>query len=155
MAASCDVGKYNDPTVLSLGERLLVLPTGGSMAVISATELALSSQNAQLNRTMFAQMFVRDSAGTGQYRVPFSEALLKAKVGSLTGEVATTAHTFGDLPGAFGGGIGAGASGQRRGHLRFHIIQRLEGCRLDRLHLEHDQTAVSAIDDLRFGLVRQ
>jgi hypothetical protein len=84
VAASCDVGKYNDPTVLSLGERLLVLPTGGSMAVISATELALSSQNAQLNRTMFAQMFVRDSAGTGQYRVPFSEALLKAKVGSLT-----------------------------------------------------------------------
>jgi hypothetical protein len=84
VAASCDVGKYNDPTVLSLGERLLVLPNGGSMAVISATELALSSQNAQLNRTMFAQLFVRDTLGTGEYYVPFAEALIKAKVGSLT-----------------------------------------------------------------------
>jgi len=47
IAASCDVGKFNDPSVQSLGERMVLSTTGGSIAVISATEQALSGLNGE------------------------------------------------------------------------------------------------------------
>ncbi len=87
VAASCDVGKFNDPTVQSLGERLVMTGTGGAVAVISATELAFSGDNAILNLYLYEQFFRRDDLlvrgdtldGTGQYHVPISAALLAAK----------------------------------------------------------------------------
>jgi hypothetical protein len=88
VAASCDVGKFSDPTVQSLGERLFMAPTSGAIAVISATERALSSQNSNLNRFLYDQLFLRGPlplssdtlAGNGTYHVPLSAALLSAKL---------------------------------------------------------------------------
>jgi Peptidase family C25 len=80
VAASCDIGKYNDPTVDSLGELLLITPGRGAIAVISATELALSGQNANLNITLYQRMFARDPT-SGQYETSLSEALLATKSG--------------------------------------------------------------------------
>ncbi len=91
VAASCDVGKFNDPTVQSLGERLVVAPTNGAIAVVSATEEAFSGQNAQLNRFFYTRLFQRDTLangqaggdtlpGIGQYHVPVAAALLAAKL---------------------------------------------------------------------------
>lgn len=91
VAASCDVGKFNDPTVQSLGERLVVAPTNGAIAVVSATEEAFSGQNAQLNRFFYTRLFTRDTLangqaggdtlpGAGQYHVPIAAALLAAKL---------------------------------------------------------------------------
>jgi hypothetical protein len=85
VAASCDIGKFNDPTVQSLGERLLIEPQGGAVGVISATELALSSQNAQLNRTLYSEVFERQ-AGGGPYQTPMAQALNTAKLGFSTTE---------------------------------------------------------------------
>ncbi len=87
LAASCDVGKFNDPTVQSLGERMLMAPSGGSIGVISATELALSGDNALLNGFIYDAVFDRSDLdfggihlpGAGQYHVPLSAALLSAK----------------------------------------------------------------------------
>ena len=87
VAASCDVGKFNDPTVQSLGERLFMLTPGGCIGVVSATEQALSGNNSALNVYVYDALFNRDSlsvAGiplptTGQYHVPISAALLAAK----------------------------------------------------------------------------
>lgn len=87
VAASCDVGKFNDPTVQSLGERLVMTGTGGAVGVISATELAFSGDNAILNLYLYQQFFRRGDLlvrgdtlrGTGQYHVPVSAALLAAK----------------------------------------------------------------------------
>ena len=87
IAASCDVGKFNDPTVQSLGERLLMSTTGGTIGVISATEQALSGLNSFLNGLIYDALFTRDTitvAGitlptTGQYHLPASAALLAAK----------------------------------------------------------------------------
>lgn len=86
-AASCDVGKFNDPTVQSLGERLVMTGSGGTVAVISATELAFSGDNSVLNQYLYQQFFRRDDLivrgdtlrGVGQYHVPISAALLSAK----------------------------------------------------------------------------
>ncbi|MCC6651038.1 MAG: hypothetical protein IT348_07815 [Candidatus Eisenbacteria bacterium] len=88
VAASCDVGKFNDPTVQSLGERLVMTANGGCVAVISATEQAFSSDNSQLNKYLYDQIFRREDLvvngitllGAGQYHVPLSAALLSAKI---------------------------------------------------------------------------
>lgn len=87
VAASCDVGKFNDPTVQSLGERMLMSSSGGSIAVVSATEQALSNLNSALNGRIYDYLFKRDTltvagfhvASSGQYRLPVSGALLAAK----------------------------------------------------------------------------
>jgi hypothetical protein len=87
VAASCDVGKFNDPTVQSLGERLMMSTNGGCIGVISATEQALSGLNAFLNNLIYDALFTRDTitvAGVhlpavGQYHLPMSAALLAAK----------------------------------------------------------------------------
>lgn len=78
VAASCDVGKYDDPREISLGERLMLRGNGGAIGVISATELAFSGQNSTLNQAIFRFLFERD--GEGRYHVPVSEALLRAKL---------------------------------------------------------------------------
>ncbi len=88
VAASCDVGKFDDPTLTSLGEKLYVTATGGAAAVVSATERALSSQNSDLNRVFYQLVFRRDTVqtleatldGHGQYFLPLSAALTIAKI---------------------------------------------------------------------------
>ncbi len=101
VAASCDVGKFNDPAVQSLGERLMMLPGGGAIGVISATEEALSGENSSLNRYLYDQVFFRDTLrvgsgvlpGAGQYHVPLSAALLAAKISAPgTGPINNTKY---------------------------------------------------------------
>ncbi|HEY6194899.1 MAG TPA: C25 family cysteine peptidase [Candidatus Eisenbacteria bacterium] len=87
VAASCDVGKFNDPDVQSLGERLLIQSVGGCIGVVSATEQALSNENSDLDNAVYDALFNRDTlsvAGiplpaSGQFHVPASAALLSAK----------------------------------------------------------------------------
>ncbi len=105
VAASCDVGKYDDPSVQSLGERLVMNTGGGCVAVISATELAFSFQNAELNRVLYDSIFRRDTTATsytyGQYQVGIGEALLEAKTGSTNNQkyqIMGDAGTRLDLP---------------------------------------------------------
>ena len=88
VSASCDVGKYHDPQVQSLGERLVMNPGGGCIGVISATELAFTGENAELNKGLYRNLFERDTepGGTGQYFTPVSEALLAAKTGSANSQ---------------------------------------------------------------------
>lgn len=85
VAASCDVGKFNDPVVHSLGERLILNPAGGCVGVISATELAFSFQNAQLNLTLYQQVTGR-AGSSGQYETPLSQGLLAAKTGGTNNQ---------------------------------------------------------------------
>jgi hypothetical protein len=79
VAASCDVGKFSDPTVQSLGERMVLAPTGGAIAVISATEIAYSTLNVALNWELYDQLFHRSPAG-GQFHESIAEALFIAKM---------------------------------------------------------------------------
>ena len=87
ISASCDVGKFDDPSVASLGERIFTSINGGCIGVVSATEQALSNLNSALNGLMYDALFKRDDLvvgndtlpGAGQYHVPASAALLSAK----------------------------------------------------------------------------
>ena len=105
VAASCDVGKFNDPSVQSLGERMVLSTTGGSIAVISATEQALSGLNGALNNVMYDTIFERDTLSVaghllpsnGQYHVPISAALLVGKSDpSLQGQNSQKYQLMGD-----------------------------------------------------------
>jgi hypothetical protein len=82
VAASCDVGKFNnpDPAQQSMGEEMVLNPNGGAVVVVSATELAFSNLNGNLNLQLFQKLFSRD-ATTGQFETPVSLALLSAKTG--------------------------------------------------------------------------
>lgn len=80
VAASCDVGKFNSPGLQGMGELLLFNPTGGAVGVVSATEQALSDENASLNFDLYRKMFERDTT-TGRYEVTVAEGLLSAKTG--------------------------------------------------------------------------
>lgn len=82
VAASCDIGRYDDPGLASLGERLVLRKGGGAVAVISATDLALSSSNALLNLHLYQELFNRDASG--RFHEPISEALLKGKISTST-----------------------------------------------------------------------
>jgi hypothetical protein len=87
VSASCDVGKFNDPTVQSLGERLFMQPNGGCIGVVSSTEQSISNENAALNGFIYDALFNRDTLSVagiplptaGQFHVPNSAALLVAK----------------------------------------------------------------------------
>ena len=103
VAASCDVGKFNDPTVQSLGERLVMSPDQGAVGVISATEQAFSGLNSQLNRNLYDALFRRDDVtiggdvltGAGQYHLPVSAALLAAKLGASSyGELNNSKYQY-------------------------------------------------------------
>jgi hypothetical protein len=88
VSASCDVGKFDDPSVASLGERIFTSINGGCISVISATEQALSGDNSALNGLIYEALFNRNGLtvggivlpGAGQYHVPASAALLSGKV---------------------------------------------------------------------------
>ncbi|HKQ58147.1 MAG TPA: C25 family cysteine peptidase, partial [Candidatus Eisenbacteria bacterium] len=93
VAASCDVGKFHDPRDESIGERLVMDSGGGCIAVVSATELAFSFQNAELNRILYHSTFRRDSIPSapplptyGRYHESIAEALLEAKTGSTNNQ---------------------------------------------------------------------
>jgi Peptidase family C25/Propeptide_C25/FlgD Ig-like domain len=78
-AASCDVGKFsNPPPLTSIGEDLLMNSAGGAVAVVSATELAFSFQNQQMNLALMQGIFHR-SPRTGRYSQTLSASLLATK----------------------------------------------------------------------------
>jgi hypothetical protein len=78
IAASCDVGRFSDPTRSSLGEHLLLRTGGGAIGVISATDLAYSGQNALLNGVIYQSLFAR--ASQGGFSGEIAKALLVGKL---------------------------------------------------------------------------
>jgi hypothetical protein len=63
---------------------LLLRSGGGAIAVISATEIAYSGQNAALNDSIYIALFTRTAAGT--YDRSLSAALLNGKIGSTNNQ---------------------------------------------------------------------
>jgi hypothetical protein len=59
--ASCAIGFFDDPSRQAMGEDFLTMPSGGAIAVISATRLVFSSDNAAFNREVFDLLMYDDS----------------------------------------------------------------------------------------------
>ncbi len=59
--ASCAIGFFDDPRREGMAEDLLVHPSGGAVAVVSATRLVYASENAAFNRKVFDILLTDDS----------------------------------------------------------------------------------------------
>jgi hypothetical protein len=108
--------------------------TGGAVAVVSATEEALSGQNANLNFVLYQQLFQRDST-SGTFETPVSQALAAAKNGSANNQkyqVLGDAAVRPDLPRLFLSGAmldenGAAIDSVQRGQTVRYRGQLLSG----------------------------
>lgn len=55
IAASCEVGRFDDHQFTSLGETLVKNPKGGAIAALVSTRVVYNSPNIELSRNIFAQ----------------------------------------------------------------------------------------------------
>ncbi len=77
IAASCDLGKFDDPVTTGLGESLLKSTAGGAIAAFSASDIAFAFANKSLAQELFQRMF--DEYPDGFTR-PLGSAVLAAKL---------------------------------------------------------------------------
>jgi hypothetical protein len=87
-AATCDFGKYDDPTDPSFTEVLLWTENRGAIAVLSSARLVYSSDNFRLNRSFLTNLFPNGSSS-----VRLGEAILAS---TLSGTNDQKYHLFGD-----------------------------------------------------------
>ncbi len=57
ITATCEFSRFDDPEFVSAGERLLLNPNGGSIALMTTTRLAFAHSNFGLNRKLYAALF--------------------------------------------------------------------------------------------------
>lgn len=63
VAATCDFARYDNPKEISAGEQLILMPGRGAIAVVTANRVVYSDQNAQLNWTLYQNLFQSDAQG--------------------------------------------------------------------------------------------
>lgn len=76
VTATCDFGRFDDPAHRSAGARLMINPTGGSIAMITTTQVVIADDNTPLNLAYVKKQFTQD--GQGNYPT-LGEALMLAK----------------------------------------------------------------------------
>ena len=71
-AATCDFGKFDDPSVESGAEDLMFLPNAGLIGVFTAVRPVYSNQNARLNEKFYDNLFASTNSpiriGTGYFK---------------------------------------------------------------------------------------
>ena len=82
MTATCEFSRFDDYQLTSAGERVLLNPRGGGIALYSTTRLVYSSPNYTLNRKFYDHVFDRDSNGEP---LTLGEIMKRTKINSGTG----------------------------------------------------------------------
>lgn len=76
ITATCDFGRFDDPTHRSAGAKLTINGNGGSIAMITTTQAVYQSQNTDLSTAYVDKQFTKDD--NGNWRT-IGEALREAK----------------------------------------------------------------------------
>jgi hypothetical protein len=76
VTATCDFGRFDDPEHRSAGAKLMINPDGGSIAMITTTQVVYQPQNTALNLAYTKAQFARNP--DGQWRT-LGEALAAGK----------------------------------------------------------------------------
>jgi hypothetical protein len=63
MTATCEFSRFDDVSLISAGEWVLLNPRGGGIGLFSTTRLVYSSPNYYLNREFYNYVFERDGQG--------------------------------------------------------------------------------------------
>lgn len=61
VTATCDFGKYDDPSWVSGGEQILLHPQGGAIAMLSSARSVYSSSNFEINRAFYEALGTREN----------------------------------------------------------------------------------------------
>ncbi|MBP2681282.1 MAG: porU, partial [Candidatus Krumholzibacteriota bacterium] len=80
LAFSCTIGDFGRAQAASLAEKLLLWPSGGAVAAVTASEVSYIGPNTTLNSLVFQEITPR----TQGVPLPIGEALLRAKTGVIT-----------------------------------------------------------------------
>jgi hypothetical protein len=83
VTATCDFGRFDDPGQRSAGARLMINPNGGSIAMITTTQVVYQNQNTALNKAYTNKQFT--PIAPGKFRT-LGEALKDAKNSYSGGE---------------------------------------------------------------------
>lgn len=76
VTATCDFGRFDDPAQRSAGAKLMINPTGGSIAMITTTQVVFAYSNKLLNSAYVNKQFLPDASGVYP---TLGEALMLAK----------------------------------------------------------------------------
>lgn len=63
ITASCEISRFDDYSIKSLGEKMILHEKGGAIALLSTTRVVYSSSNYTLNSTLFKYLFNEDETG--------------------------------------------------------------------------------------------
>ncbi|MCS6821592.1 MAG: type IX secretion system sortase PorU [Microscillaceae bacterium] len=92
VTATCEFGKYDNPRVVSGGEKVLLNPRGGGIALITTTRPVFSSTNFLLNQAFYRYVFEPINGEMPR----LGQIMRKTKNGSLNGPVNRNFSLLGD-----------------------------------------------------------
>lgn len=80
--ATCEFGRYDNPSITSGAERLLFNPNGGSVSLLTTTRPVYASSNFKINEAFYEAIFLRNSSGNYQ---PIGDVFRITKNNSISG----------------------------------------------------------------------
>ncbi len=63
VTATCEFSRYDNPSLTSAGERILLKPNGGGIALFSTTRVAYASSNEIINKNLIRVSFAKNTNG--------------------------------------------------------------------------------------------
>lgn len=92
VAATCDFGRFDDPMEQGMAEKLFASGEGGGIAFLTSARLAYASDNTELNRKFYQQLFKGNFGASERLGI----ALLRAKISNYNSVNDQKYHLFGD-----------------------------------------------------------
>ncbi len=92
VAATCDFGRFDDPMEQGMAEKLFVAKERGGIAFLTSARLAYATDNTELNRKFYDQLFRNDYGPTERLGI----ALVNAKINNYSSINDQKYHLFGD-----------------------------------------------------------
>ncbi len=82
VTATCDFGKYDEPTITSGGELFLLNPQGGSIGILCTTRPVFQTNNKKINKAFHENVFAKNPDGSN---LTLGEIIRASKNNSLSG----------------------------------------------------------------------
>ena len=92
VTATCEFGRYDDPSIISGAEQLLLSERGGAIGLVTTTRPVYSNSNLLLNRAFYQQVFVQEE---GQH-LTVGEVFRRTKNNAVNGPVNRNFSLLGD-----------------------------------------------------------
>ncbi len=90
VTATCDFGRFDDPGHRSAGARLMINPEGGSIAMITTTQVVYQTENTKINTAYTRQQFTPGPDG----RYPTLGAALMSAKNATSAGVGSNNHKY-------------------------------------------------------------